>query len=312
LPVKNLQHQVLPAEAGRVDALVARLLDFSRSKVRGLIDHDGVSVNGDPCTDPGQKVEAGDQLALTYDLARRYKEKPVERATRGFTLVYSDDHLAVVDKSPGILTVPTTRRETNTLIDLLSTRLAKGQPRRKKAIVVHRLDRDTSGLLVFGRTPEVAGRLIAQFAAKKPKREYAAIVAGVLEQNEGTFRSLLATDEDLNQHSVKEGTRASESAKLAVTHDQVKDRYKDDTLVAVNLETGRRNQIRVHFAEHGHPVLGDVRYEVERAKHKAWPYKRLALHARILGFVHPVGGKKLRFESPLPREFEVFARQGRT
>ncbi len=309
LPDKKIVYLVEAADVGRVDALVAKLIDFSRSRVRGLIDHDGVTINSESCDDAGAKVLAGDTVEITYDPVRRYKEKPAGRAPKGFAVVYVDEHLVIVDKKSGLLTVPTVRQETNTLVDLVSTHLAKGQSRHKKVIVIHRLDRDTSGLLVFGRNMEVAGKIIGQFAAKKPEREYIAIVAGRLEKDQGTIQSYLATDEDLNQHSVDENSREVEGAKLAITHFKVRERYKNATLIVVNLETGRRNQIRVHFAEQNHPILGDARYEVEQASHKSWPYKRLALHARVLGFKHPVTGKDLRFESSLPQEFEEFARR---
>jgi 23S rRNA pseudouridine1911/1915/1917 synthase len=133
-----------------------------------------------------------------------------------------------------------------------------------------------------------------------------AITAGVLDQDEGTFESLLATDRDLNRFS----TEDAEIGQRAVTHFRVMKRLTDATLVRVWLETGRRNQIRVHFAEAGHPVLGDPRYEPRRAAHPRWRSKRLALHARQLGFDHPVTGKHLRFVSPLPVEMERFLRQG--
>ena len=300
---------MVAAELGRVDTLVAGLIDFSRSRVRGLIDHGGVTINNQSCDDAGAKIDIGDIVEITYDTERKYREKPVARAPRGFSVVYSDDHLVVVDKLAGILTVPTNNRETNTLVDLLSLHLAKGQARHKKAIVIHRLDRDTSGLLIFGRSMEVAKQLIEQFMEKKPEREYISIVAGKVERDQGTITSYLATDENLNQHSVEEDSRDAAHAKLAVTHFKVRERYKDTTLIVVNLETGRRNQIRVHFSEQSNPVLGDARYEVELAAHKSWPYKRLALHARVLGFIHPVTGKVMRFESPLPKEFADFAKR---
>ncbi|HYX33417.1 MAG TPA: RluA family pseudouridine synthase [Oligoflexus sp.] len=301
MPMKKLTYSVLEADAGRIDILVARLLDFSRARVRGLMDHEGVTLNGEECQDYGTHVAADDVVVLTYDPERKYREKPPERKTHGFTLIFRDEHLAIVNKDAGILTVPTDRREKNTLVDLLSNFLAGGQARGPKVSVVHRLDRDTSGLLVFGQRPAIAENLIKQFSARKPEREYYAIVAGKLSQDKGEIRSLLQTDKALNQ-------RSSSTGELAITHYRVITRYQDATMVAVNLETGRRNQIRVHFAEMGHPILGDTRYEADRASHPAWPYKRLALHARMLGFSHPMTRRELRFESDLPDEFKKFTR----
>lgn len=301
MPLKKQSYCVLETDEGRIDILVARLLGFSRARVRGLMDHEGVTLNGTECLDYGAQVMARDLVGLSYDPERKYREKPAERKTHGFSLVFRDEHLAIVNKEAGILTVPTDRREKNALVDLLSNHLAGGQSRGPKVCVVHRLDRDTSGLLVFGQRPAIAEDLIRQFSARKPEREYYAIVAGKLAQDQGEIRSLLQTDKALNQKSAARG-------ELAITHYRVITRYPDASLVAVNLETGRRNQIRVHFAEMGHPILGDVRYEKDRAFHPNWPYKRLALHARMLGFSHPVSRRELRFETELPEEFKKFSR----
>jgi 23S rRNA pseudouridine1911/1915/1917 synthase len=167
---------------------------------------------------------------------------------------------------------------------------------------VHRLDRGVSGLLVFGKTQEITRAIKDQFALNKPEREYVAIAAGALEAAHGTFQSLLATDKDLNRFS----TDDEEIGQLAITHFRVIARLNGATLVQVRLETGRRNQFRVHFAEAGHPVLGDPRYEPELAAHPRWHHQRLALHARLLGFEHPVTQEPLKFESPLPAEMERF------
>ena len=300
MPQKELSFRVLSSDSGRVDLVVARLLDFSRARVRGLIDHGGVSINGELCEDGGIPVKADDQLVLNFDPQRQYREKPQARPTRGFSIVYQDEAVVVVNKEAGILTVPTDRRETNTLIDLISSHINHNQPRRAKVSVVHRLDRDTSGLLIFGQNKDYADAIIKQFAARKPEREYAAIVSGRVVKESGTIESFLASDKSLNQKSSAQG-------ELAITHFRVVERFANATMIMVNLETGRRNQIRVHFAEMGHPVLGDSRYETEKASHASWPYKRLALHARVLGFEHPLNRKPLRFEQALPKEFLAFS-----
>jgi len=304
--LKNIAYVTETTDVGRLDLLVARLTELSRARVRGLIDHGGVRVNDLAASDGGIAVNAGDRLAITFDPERRYKEKPATRATHGFTIVFEDQHLVVVNKEAGILTVPTPKGETNTLIDLLSRHLSQGKPQGRKRLVsvVHRLDRDTSGLLVFGRTQGITDDIIAQFAGRKPEREYAAIVAGNVAEEKGTIRSHLATDKALNQRSVSDSGRGE----LAITHYEVRARYKTATLLAVHLETGRRNQIRVHCAELGHPILGDTRYSADAAQHPLWPHKRLALHARLLGFVHPATGRTLRFECPLPGAFAAFGR----
>jgi 23S rRNA pseudouridine1911/1915/1917 synthase len=170
--------------------------------------------------------------------------------------------------------------------------------------VVHRLDRETSGLLVFAKSPGVCRKLKEQFENRKPERVYNAFVKGLVRPEKSFFRSFMATDEDLNQYSVEDGEE--EEGKLAVTHYQVEKYLDDATWVKVKLETGRRNQIRVHFSENKNPVLGDKRYETELAKHPRWTDKNLALHAETLGFTHPTTGKKLSFKSEMPDRMKEF------
>lgn len=299
MAIKTVSYEVNGADAGRVDALLAKLLGYPRSRVRGLIDHEGIFINGEDCRDCGTQVASGDRLKLKYDPQRKYREKPPERKPQGLNIVYSDEHLVVVNKEAGILTVPTDRRESHTLVGMLSRYLAAGRYRAPKVSVIHRLDRDTSGLLVFAQHPRIAADVIKQFAAHKPERSYDAIVAGHLAENQGTIRTRLSSDQSLTQRSGPVG-------ELAVTHYKVVSRFADTTLIAVNLETGKRNQIRAQFSELGHPILGDSRYEATIAAHRSWPYKRLALHARVLGFTHPVSGRPLRFEAELPPEFKKF------
>jgi len=295
-----------PLVGQRIDRLVQQLCGLSRSQVTGLFDHGCIWRNGALATQPAQRLMAGDRVELRYDAKQRYHPKPKPRRNLGFAIVFEDKHLIVVDKPAELLTVPTRREETNTLQHKVAAyvrHVAKGQG----AFAVHRLDRGVSGLLVFGKAQEIVRQLKDQFAASKPEREYVAIVAGFMKQRQGTFESLLATDKDLNRFS----TEDEQIGQLAITHFRVVAHLDGATLVQVRLETGRRNQIRVHFAEAGHPVLGDPRYEAELAQHPRWPYKRLALHARLLGFTHPITDQPLRLESPLPAEMERFLKHVR-
>lgn len=302
--MESLKHRVTADQAGRVDLVVQKLTGRSRTQVRGLFDHDCVSLNGTVCADPGAKVSATDEVAVRYDKNRNYKERPRAYRSPIFEIVFEDEWLLVIDKKAGYLTVPNDPGDPNTVVAALSRYLSQGKSNRRLVSIVHRLDRDTSGLLVFAKSGKVAEQIKSQFEKRKPLREYLAIVAGRLKDATGTFRSHLATDKNLNQHSTSDEDRG----KLAITHYAVTKNFKDATAVKVTLETGRRNQIRVHFAEIGHPVLGDVRYETDLAAHPRWRYKRLALHAALLGFKHPVTGKDLVFRSKTPEEFEVFGR----
>jgi 23S rRNA pseudouridine1911/1915/1917 synthase len=289
----------------RLDLLVQQVVKRSRGDVTGLFDHECVSLNGAVCLKPFLRAKEGDKIELDFDDGREYhakaKPKKMPPTEMGFDLVYEDDDVIVVNKPAGVLTVPSPYGESNTLVDRITTYL-RTQNRRAEGFCAHRLDRGVSGLLVFGKSLEISERLRDQFEERKPKREYIAIVAGNLNRYEGTFRSYLATDANLNRYSTKD----PEEGQLAITHFRAIKGLGDATVVQIWLETGRRNQIRVHFAEEGHPVIGDGRYQSQAAAHKRWQLKRIALHARMLGFVHPVTGKAFQFESPLPKEFVAF------
>lgn len=301
---------VTPADEGRIDIVVQRLTNAPRAVIRGMFDNDCVVLDGVVCSDAGERVAIDMKVSVNYDPNIRYKEKPRTYQSRIFDLVYEDEHLIVINKEAGFLTVPTDAREKNTVVAAVHSYVNRGRGKGRGRLVgiVHRLDRDTSGLLVFGKNEVVTAKLKNQFAARKPEREYFAVVAGQLRQNKGTIQSYLATDNALNQHS----TTREDEGKLAITHYTVVTTFRDATLIRVTLETGRRNQIRVHFAEQGHPILGDQRYETENARHALWPHRRLALHAASLGFKHPVTGEIMRFKAETPSEFTRFSKQAKT
>jgi 23S rRNA pseudouridine1911/1915/1917 synthase len=283
----------------KADLVVRSYYDLPRSQIRALFQNACVYINERVCYNPGTDLKVGQVLRLTFEDGRKYKETKKLVPSDAYEVVYEDGHLLVVNKRAGVLTVPTRSGKDNlTLIDLISNDFPKGL----NIHLVHRLDRDTSGLLVFAKSFGVATKLKNQFEARKPERIYDAFVAGEVGPKIGTYESYLTTDEDLNQYSVKDPNKG----KLAVTHYEVHKYCSGATWVKVKLETGRRNQIRVHFAEKDHPVLGDARYKTELAKHPAWKEDYLALHARTLGFKHPSTGKFLSFDSDLPDRMKRF------
>jgi 23S rRNA pseudouridine1911/1915/1917 synthase len=220
--------------------------------------------------------------------------------SRAFAVVYQDDDLVVVDKAPGVLTVPTQRRERFTLVDEVSRHLSRGPRITREALVVHRLDRDTSGLVVFACHRAARDRLVADWSTHE--RRYAAVVAGRVGPDDGEIRSRLVTDRRTLQRS---STRRDDEGEEAITRFVVDTRLDDATLVSCLLLTGRRNQIRVHLAERGHPLLGDERYG-GIGRHPRWDDRRLALHAQVLGFAHPRSGAPLSFDTGLPIAFQRF------
>lgn len=310
MPLEHKIHTVTAEEAGRVDLIVKAITGRSRSQLRGMCLNGCLSINGQQVTEPSATVKEGDVIDVRFDPQRKYREtwlgKFQSKSPHGlfqcktFSVVFEDDYLIVVDKQAGILTVPTERHEPRTLVDEVSRFLGG----RNRALVVHRLDRETSGLLVFAKRSEIAGALQDQLRLRAPDREYLALVAGVMKEDSGQYESYLATSKRLSRYSVENPN----GGEHAITHFVVKERLADTTLVCVKLDTGRRNQIRVHLAEAGHPIIGDRRYRPQLSKHPDWPHTRLALHAHILGFQHPVTGEDLQFVSEMPRNFQTFVK----
>lgn len=292
-----------PLAQRRVDRMVQALTGSSRRQTQGLFDVDCVHCNGQVCHEPWRHLEVGDEVAVEFDPGQRYAPRKRSPSYLGFEVLAEDEHLIVVNKPAGWLTVPSPKRERNTLIQRVAEYLTRRQRGRQARVwAVHRLDRGVSGVLVFARTPDVVAALRQTFAEHKPERTYVAIVAGVVDSDSGEFRSQLAPGKGLRMRSLADG----ELGQLAITRYQVLRRTSDATLVRVQLETGRRNQIRVHFSEAGHPILGDTMYAPEAACHDRWPFPRLALHAEHLAFVHPATGQTCEYQVPWPEEFEAF------
>ncbi len=301
MAMTTLTTKVDEESAGRVDVVVQRLCETSRSQVRGLVDYDCVTINGNACKSVATSVTPGDVVAVRYEPTQRYREKKKPWQDRTFDVIFEDDDLIVVDKTSGTLTVPTDHDERHTLVERVTNYLSHCRSPRE-ACLVHRLDREVSGLLVFGKHQALADLLILQFKQRKPERLYAAIVNGLMPTDEGTFESHLGTGKNLTRFVASE----SRDTEHAITHYRVERRLGDTTLVEVRLETGKRNQIRVQFANAGFPVLGDPRYKQKIAAHPGWAHKRIALHAKSLGFVHPLTGEAMMFESPLPSTMAKF------
>lgn len=293
----------IPPPARRMEALVQQLLQLPRQQCLSAIRQGAVKVNRRVDTRGARLLEEGDCIEVEYTPPPVKVRNPVADRRSPIEIVYEDDAIVVVQKPPALLTVPTLMRESRTVIGDLNRILQRRHPA-EEAFVVHRLDRGVSGILVFAKSVELAEVMRNQFAARKPKRQYNALVYGVLEKDLGTFDTFLATDEHLNRYS----TEDEDSGQHAITHFRVLKRFVDTTLVEIRLETGRRNQIRVHFAEAGHPLLGDERYARHETLHKHWTSRRIALHALTLGIDHPTTGQPLFFESPLPDEFQTFIR----
>ncbi len=217
---------------------------------------------------------------------------------RGLEILHEDRDLFVVNKAPGVLTTGTRRDEAFTAENVLNQYVRKGCARsRKQVYLVHRLDRETSGVLLFAKTEEAQQRLKENW--KATEKLYLAIVRGHLPQRQGLFSSYLAENEDLYVHSVDDPAvgKLSQTAYAVITETPAV------SAVKIRLLTGRKNQIRVHFAEAGHAVVGDPKYGAGD------PFReRLCLHAKAITFDHPYSGRRLFFDTLIPEAFARLAR----
>lgn len=309
----NAERVGIVAEGGaRLDrALVALFPDLSRARLQDLIRTGHVSRDGVPIRDPASKVGVGVSLHLTLP-----PPMPAEPAAEAADLpiVYEDDDLIVIDKPAGLVVHPAPGHESGTLVNALIAHCGaslSGIGGVRRPGIVHRLDKDTSGLIVVAKNDAAHQGLTAQFAdhgrTGPLERAYAAVVWGLPQPRTGTIRANLARS---RFHREKIAVVSDESGRHAVTHYAVAEAYPEAALVQCRLETGRTHQIRVHMAHSGHPLLGDPVYGGGfRTKAARLPADaraalsalgRQALHAALLGFSHPRTGTTLRFESPLP------------
>jgi 23S rRNA pseudouridine1911/1915/1917 synthase len=283
--------KIITAPIPLLDALAALYPDSSRTTLRQLMQAGRVRVSGEVEKDGKRLLEPEETLEVGPKVLER-------KLPAGLEILHEDDDLLVVLKSNGLLTVATERERESTAQAYLNGYLKeKGEER---VHVVHRLDRETSGVLVFAKNFEAREALKERFAAHDIERIYIAIVEGSLDPPRGTFQSHLVERRDLKMMSV-EGPRPD--SKLAITHYRTIEGNGRFTMLEVTLETGRKNQIRAHLSEAGHPVAGDRLYGSEIN-----PLARLGLHAKLLGFVHPTTGKAMSFTAPIPKAFRDLVR----
>jgi RluA family pseudouridine synthase len=268
-----------------LDVLAGLFPDSSRTTLRQMLQGGRVRVGGEIEKDAKRLVEEGEAVEVG-----RKSIRPA--LPEGLELLHEDEAVLVVLKANGLLTVATEReRETTAQAYLNAYLKEKGEER---VHVVHRLDRETSGVLVFAKTFAAREALKEQFAAHSVDRLYVAIIEGTMDPPSGTFRSNLIERRDLRMQSVV----AHPEAKHAVTHYRTVAGHGGWSMLEVTLETGRKNQIRTHFAEAGHPVAGDRLYGSE-----VNPLGRLGLHAKLLGFDHPVSRERMTFTAAVPKVF---------
>lgn len=278
---------------GRIDKVLAHQFNqFSRSHLQKWIVDGNVRVNGQPVK-PKYKLAVGDQVVIEPEAPQKVDLTPEKIP---LDIVYEDDDVIVVNKPQGMVVHPAPGHPDHTLVNALlyhsplSTINGEFRPG-----IVHRIDKDTSGLLMVAKNDLAHRLLAAQLKAKTNQREYVALVHGVIKQDAGTIDAPIGrSKKDRKKQAVVSDGRH------AVTHFKVLRRFRHYTLVSCRLETGRTHQIRVHMKSIGHPLAGDPLY----GPRKTLPGRGQYLHARLLGFKHPRTGKDLVFTAPLPEYFQ--------
>lgn len=297
--------QIVSETSGeRIDAFLGRTFeDLSRNYIQKLISEGAVTLNGERVSVKKIIVQSGDCIEITIPSPEPLniiaEDIPIE-------IVYEDDDLLIVNKPQGMVVHPAPGHYSGTLVNALmwnSDKLSSINGVIRPGIV-HRIDKDTSGLLMVAKTDFAHEKLATQLKDKSSIREYYAIVNGVLKADAGTI------DAPIGRHHVdRKKMSISEHGKSAVTHYEVIAFFRYHTLVKLTLETGRTHQIRVHMASIGHPILGDPMYGLKNERIK---YNGQALHAKKIGFVHPRTGELVVFDSELPAYFKKLVDKCRT
>jgi 23S rRNA pseudouridine1911/1915/1917 synthase len=304
----NIDARMTDAQSGmRLDRALADLLpDISRERIKALILGGHVLVKGGrAATNPSMKVAADSHFAVDIPAPRPADAQPEDIP---LVIVHEDDHLIVVDKAAGMVVHPAAGNLDGTLVNALL-----GHCRGKlsgiggvaRPGIVHRIDKDTSGLMVVAKTDQAHEGLARQFKDHSIRRVYKALVNGLPATAKGTVDTWIGrSDADRKKMAVQREGRG----KHAVTHYKVVQKLHGSALVECRLETGRTHQVRVHMAHLGHPLLGDPVYARSQSRHRELlqqlGFERQALHAARLGFIHPVDGSDLIFDSPMPRDMQ--------
>lgn len=283
---KNDYAQYVAQEDDTLLSWLLANLKESRSKVKATLQGRGIKVNGKQVTQFDFPIHKGDNISISRS------KKNDQFKSRYLSIVYEDNYLVVIEKNVGILSMAAGHSSLNvkTILDDYFRRTRQ----RCTAHVVHRLDRDTSGLMIYAKDMQTEQILEHDWHNIVYDRRYVAVVSGEMEDNEGTIANWLKD----NKNYVTYSSPIDNGGKYAVTHFYVLNRTTEHSLVEYQLETGRKNQIRVHSADMGHPVCGDVKYG-----NGDDPLGRLCLHAYVLCFYHPVTHERMEFETMIPTQF---------
>lgn len=259
----------------------------SRSDIKSLLAHHQISVANEVITQYNYPLEIGQQVVV------HWAKVLIEKQPIGLNIVFEDPYIIIIEKQAGLLSIATDTEKEQTAYSILSEHVKKRDPK-NRIFVLHRLDRDTSGVMMFAKSEKVQQLLQNAWKDVVLERSYVAVVEGLVTQEQGTITSWLTESKAFIMYS----SRTPNDGQKAVTHYKVLQKNKNYSLLEVILETGRKNQIRVHMKDIGHSVIGDKKYGA--TKH---PIARLGLHARVLAFKHPITGEEVRYETDIPKEF---------
>jgi 23S rRNA pseudouridine1911/1915/1917 synthase len=267
--------------------LLARMPNKNRDNIKSYLRFKQVLVDGKIVTQFNYPLKDGQQVEIISDRI------PREKQYRGLDIIFEDRYLIVINKHAGMLSMGTDSEKDKTAYSFLSRHVKKQHPD-NKIFIVHRLDRDTSGLMVFAKNEKIQHLLQDNWQQAVTERTYVAVVEGEVKIKEGSVTSYLFESKALIVYSSQDPARGDK----AVTQYNVLKTAKDYSLLRINPVTGRKNQIRVHMKDLGHSIAGDKKYGA-----KTNPIGRLGLHAKVLELVHPMTREKLRFEIPIPAKF---------
>ncbi len=274
-----------------MDFLTTSFPDKSRTTIKSLLAHQQVTLAGRVIKQFDHALHPGDVVTIHWEKGKTTLESPM------LSIVYEDKHLLVVEKAAGLLSIGTQKEQKKTAYSMLSEYVKKQHPG-NKIFVVHRLDRETSGLMLFAKSEEAQYLMQNNWRYAVNQRRYVAVVEGKLETGDGTGKGTIKSYLWESKALIVYASPNPEDGDLAVTHYKVVDSSDNYSLVELELETGRKNQIRVQMNSIGYPLVGDLKYGGHASK-----LKRLALHAHVLSFTHPITGKPHAFETPIPEAF---------
>ncbi|KJR47824.1 Ribosomal large subunit pseudouridine synthase D [Desulfosporosinus sp. I2] len=267
--------------------LLVQLPNKSRNDIKSLLAHRQISVDNEVITQFNHPLLNGQQVVVNW------AKVLIEEQPAGLNIVFEDPYIIIIEKQAGLLSIATATEKEQTAYSILSDHVKKRDPK-NKIFVLHRLDRETSGVMMFAKSEMIQQALQKAWKEAILERTYIVVVEGAVTKEQGTITSWLTESKAFIMYS----SHTPNNGQKAITHYRVLKKNKHYSLLEVKLETGRKNQIRVHMKDIGHSVIGDKKYGA--TKH---PIGRLGLHAQVLAFKHPTTGEVVRYESEIPKVF---------